>query len=74
MQSSEHLDVRFEKSDVGKAPCIFHFGHVKSPLVGASEVRDSSGVAFAPAWSSNGDSRLSLFESAIDFTKKCVSA
>ncbi|CAH1420059.1 unnamed protein product [Lactuca virosa] len=67
--NKQHLDVRFEKSDVGKAPRLLHFGHVKSPLVGDSEVRDSSGVAFAPAWSLKGDSRLSLFESAVDFAK-----
>ncbi|CAI9299737.1 unnamed protein product [Lactuca saligna] len=69
LRASEHLDVRVEKSDVGKAPCLLHFGHGKNPLVGASEVRDSSGVAFSFAWSLKDDSHLSLFESAIDFAK-----
>ncbi|CAH1416080.1 unnamed protein product [Lactuca virosa] len=58
-----------EKVSVKEGFLVLHFGHVKSPMVGADEVGDSSGVPFSPSWSLKDDSHLSLFEYAVDFAK-----
>ncbi|CAH1440450.1 unnamed protein product [Lactuca virosa] len=49
LQESEHLNVEFDKGDVGRTPRFLRFGYVESPMVGVGEVRNSSGAVFAPS-------------------------
>ncbi|CAI9294577.1 unnamed protein product [Lactuca saligna] len=72
LETSERLNVAGGGSNVNEGSHFLRFGHIKSPTVGDSGLGSSNGVVFFPSWYLKNDSRLSLFEAVIDFTKNVI--